>query len=208
MKDVKINIIDKTGETKDTLKAKGEVFGLEENSSLVSQAVKAILSNKRSARAKTKGRSFVDGSTVKIWKQKGTGHARHGDRQAPIFVGGGVSHGPVGNQNYKKQLSKKMKTKSVFLTLSDKLRNQKVVVLEDFTVKKTKEAGEIVNNICNKLSFKGKGAILMQKEDENSRFFKNLKELNVFFTENLNSRELLISKFILISQKSFNEINK
>jgi len=67
---------------------------------LLSQAVNRFLANQRRARPRTKTRAEVRGSGAKIWRQKGTGHARHGDRQAPIFVGGGIAHGPTGRQNY------------------------------------------------------------------------------------------------------------
>lgn len=74
------------------------IFGGRFNDALVAQATRVFLSNQRRAKAKTKQRGEISGSTRKIWRQKGTGRARHGDRYAPIFVGGGVAHGPTGKE--------------------------------------------------------------------------------------------------------------
>ena len=99
-------VVDVKGKSKGQINVSNEIFGINPNKIVVAQAVRVHLTNQRQATAKSKTRGEVSGSGKKIWRQKGTGRARHGDRYAPIFVGGGVAHGPRGNQNVKRNLSK------------------------------------------------------------------------------------------------------
>lgn len=101
-----------------TMTAPEEIFGQELNQALISQAVRVYLSNQRQGTAKTKTRSEINRTHKKWFKQKGTGNARHGARNANIFVGGGVSHGPTGEQNFARQLNIKMKRKALASALS------------------------------------------------------------------------------------------
>lgn len=107
-----------------------EIFGQKPNMALLSQAVRVFLSNQRSARAKTKARAEVDRTKRKLYRQKGTGGARHGARSAPIFVGGGIAHGPRGVENYKLALSKQMRKKALISALSEKVGKAGVVVAD------------------------------------------------------------------------------
>lgn len=113
-----------------TVSVPEEIFGQELNQALISQAVQVYLSNQRQGTAKTKTRSEINRTHKKWFKQKGTGNARHGARNPNIFVGGGVSHGPTGTQNYTRQLNTKMKRKALasalswqvsFMTVADEL---------------------------------------------------------------------------------------
>ena len=122
MKNLKIAVINAqgevVGETKLALRL-GETSGAV---ALVAQTARAFLANQRKARAHAKTRAEVVGSGAKIWRQKGTGRARHGDRQAPIFVGGGVAHGPTGAQNYRQKISQKMGRRAVLAVLAQSHR--------------------------------------------------------------------------------------
>ncbi len=95
-----------SGEKAGKVTLPSEIFAAKINNQLMAQAVRVFLANQRKARAKTKTRGKVEGSGKKIWAQKGTGRARHGDRYAPIFVGGGISHGPTGKENFKLKMRK------------------------------------------------------------------------------------------------------
>ena len=160
MKTLKIPVINKEGETMSEKTAPAEIFGADPNPSLITQAVRAFLSNQRHARGQVKTRSGVTGSTVKIYKQKGTGRARHGDRQAPIFVGGGVSHGPTGLQNYKKAFNQKMGRKAIFAAFSQMLKEKKLYILGDVKVNKTKDANLIMETYKEKFSLGEKIALV------------------------------------------------
>ena len=106
-----------------------EIFEVKVSPALLAQAVRSYLSNQRKASAKTKTRGDVQKTTAKMYKQKGTGRARHGSYAAPIFVGGGVAHGPAGNQNYKKVMPKKIARQAFLGALSNKAAQKDVWVL-------------------------------------------------------------------------------
>lgn len=108
---------------------KKAIFSAKINQSLMAQAVRVYLTNQRFANAQTKSRGQVITSKRKIWRQKGTGRARHGSRNAPIFVGGAKAHGPTGEQNYKRKLSKQMKKQALFSALSQQLQEKNILVL-------------------------------------------------------------------------------
>ena len=100
------------------VKASDKIFKAKINPALMSQADKVYLGNQRAASASAKDRNDVKVTHAKVWRQKGTGRARHGSRNAPIFVGGAKAHGPSGTQNYHRQLSKKQKRASLHSALS------------------------------------------------------------------------------------------
>ena len=103
------------------------VFGAKVNEILLAQYRRVFLNNQRRAKPKSKTRGEVTGSGKKIWRQKGTGRARHGDRYANIFVGGGVAHGPTGKENYSLKLTRKMRQSALSSALSQKQASQKTI---------------------------------------------------------------------------------
>jgi large subunit ribosomal protein L4 len=166
---------------------------------LVAQAVKVFLSNQRRARAHAKARGEVTGSTAKIWRQKGTGRARHGSRKAPIFVGGGAAHGPTGTQNYHEKLNQKMSKRAILAVLVDKAKEKKVVLVEDLNFKKTSEAAGFLAKICQNLKIEGKVAFVLAKE-EDKRALRNLKLATVLNVETLNPYFLLPIDLVVLTK--------
>jgi len=126
-----------------------EIFGAKINEPLMAQAVRVYQANQRKARAKAKTRGEVTGSGRKIYRQKGTGRARHADRYAPIFVGGGKAHGPRGIKNLRLKMPKKMRRKALFSALTVKLKEKAVIVVEGLEKiePKTKEMVKIIQNL-------------------------------------------------------------
>jgi len=118
------------GEKKGTVLLPEALFGQKPNAVLIAQAVRVFLSNQRSAHAKVKGRGEIQGSTRKIYKQKGTGGARHGARSAPIFVGGGIAHGPHGIENYNLVLPRTLRKKALISALSARAQNGSISIAE------------------------------------------------------------------------------
>ena len=113
-------IYNQKGEIARTINLPEEVFGVKWRSDLVHQVVEGMRSNARSGTAHAKDRSEVRGGGKKPWKQKGTGRARHGSSRSPIWIGGGVTHGPLKDKNYKRKISQKMRVEALFSVLSRK----------------------------------------------------------------------------------------
>jgi len=180
----------------------------------LAQSARVYLSNQRKARAKTKNRSEVRGSTKKIWAQKGTGRARHGDMRAPIFVGGGIAHGPRGEQNYKLRLTKKMRKLATKTILSLFLTNKSILAVKDFDkiIPKTKKALGLITGLKAKdkvLSKSKKIGIIISDSSQNiKRAFKNLPFISVFSSKSLSTYQLSRQGFLIFSKKSLDELNK
>lgn len=138
----------KSGVKSGTVALSREIFGQKPNKVLIAQAVRVFLANQRSAHAKTLGRGEVNRTKHKAHRQKGTGLARHGAKSAPIYVGGGIAHGPRGIENYKLELSQKMRRLALISSLSAKVQDNSVVVADIENVEpKTKNIASVVRKI-------------------------------------------------------------
>ena len=143
MKIEKLNLDGK----KSSIEILDKIFSAKINNRLVSSVLYKTNANYKGRHAKTKQQNEVSGPTSKIYAQKGTGNARHASRKAPIFVGGGVAHGPKGELAYKKRkLNKSEKKNSIASLMSEKIKNKNLIVFSDFSnqIKKTKEMSLIV----------------------------------------------------------------
>lgn len=135
-------IYNKEGKEAGKIELPVSVFGVAYNGDLLHQVMVSMQSNMRAGTAHTKDRSEVRGGGRKPWKQKGTGQARHGSRRSPIWVKGGVAHGPRTDKDYGKKINKKMRVKALFAALSQKFRDGKILFVDslDMSDMKTKEA--------------------------------------------------------------------
>ena len=134
---------------KDTIEVLDKIFSAKINSKLVSSVLYKTNANYKGRHAKTKQQNEVSGPTSKIYAQKGTGNARHASKKAPIFVGGGIAHGPKGELAYKKRkLNKSEKKQSIASLISEKIKDNNLLVFSDFSseIKKTKEMSVIIKN--------------------------------------------------------------
>lgn len=187
-------------------------FDEKENMTLLAQAVRVYGDRKRPQRGKTKTRGEVVKSGRKIWRQKGTGRARHGDVGAPIFVGGGKAHGPRGVKR-ELALSKKMKKKALWVALSLKAREGKVAVVDEVSkIKKTKDASKILDQIVKKeLDDKKPGKItvcLAKDNKETQKYFRNIKNVETFDFEDLNAHTVFYSGILVIDKDSLKKDKK
>ena len=135
---------------KDTIEVLDKLFSAKINSKLVSSVLYKTNANYKGRHAKTKQQNEVSGPTSKIYAQKGTGGARHASRKAPIFVGGGIAHGPKGELSYKKRkLNKNEKKLSVASLITEKNKDKNLLILNDFSseIKKTKEMNAIIQKL-------------------------------------------------------------
>ena len=146
---LKAQVFRQTGEKIKALELNAKIFGVEVKESVVHQVIVAQMANSREAIAHTKLKSEVRGGGKKPWAQKGTGRARHGSSRSPIWVGGGVTFGPRNIRNFSQKINKKMKTKALFMCLSDKVANNLLTVLDDVKIEtgKTKEIVGVIKNL-------------------------------------------------------------
>ncbi len=201
-------IYNQKGKEVGSVKLPENIFGLNFNDALVHQVVVSMMGNQRNSTAHTKNRGEVSGSGIKPWRQKGTGRARHGSRRSPIWVGGGVAHGPRNEKDYSRKINKKMKNKALFTVLSKKFKDGEVIFLDEISMKapKTKEAKEMISSISKLKQFGGlnkrkNSAFLgLNKKDTNvSKSFSNFSNMEVGETKDLNVLDLLQYKYLIIT---------
>lgn len=202
-------IYNQTGKEAGTLKLPENIFGLKWNEKLIHQVVNSMMGNARTPVAHTKTRGEVAGSGIKPWKQKGTGRARHGSRQSPIWVGGGITHGPRNDRDFSTKINKKMKTKSLFVALSRKFKDGEIIFLNDISLKtaKTKEAKNVLVSLSKIKEFGGinrrNNAVfiaLNQKNTETSKSFNNFGNLEMGLIKDLNVLDILQYKYLVITE--------
>ncbi len=197
-----------TGKEAGKVKLPQDIFGLPWNADLVHQVVVSMQSTARQPIAHTKTRGEVRGGGKKPWQQKGTGRARHGSTRSPIWVGGGVAHGPRNDKVYDRKVNKKMKTKALFTILSQKVKEGKVVFIESLSMKepKTREAKAIIDAISKiesfkKITMKKKNAAifaLSRKDSMIEKSFQNIGSVSIEELRNINPLDLLSSTFLVI----------
>jgi large subunit ribosomal protein L4 len=185
-----------------------KVFAAKWRADLVHQVVEGMRSNKRAGTADTKNRGEVSGGGKKPWKQKGTGRARHGSSRSPIWVGGGVTHGPLSEKNYKRKISKKMRAQALFSVLSKKMKDKEILFIDSLSVSKidTKAALEIMKNLSKVSGFKSVAlskkpkilVALFERNEKIEKSFRNLSQLEIVFLKNLNPFDVLNYRYLLI----------
>ncbi len=193
-----------------TIELPDNIFGKEFNNDLIHQVMVSMNSNKRTNIAHTKDRSEVRGGGKKPWAQKGTGRARHGSNRSPIWIGGGVTFGPRNERNFSKKINTKQKRAALFSVLSQKLKDNEIIFLDNFNFSepKTKKALELMKNFS---TLKGSENILTKKNnsalfttintDSNVvKSFSNISNTEVIEFRKLNILDLLKYKYLVISE--------
>lgn len=186
------------------------VFGLPWNSDLVHQVVASMRANARTPVAHTKDRSDVSGGGKKPWRQKGTGRARHGSTRSPIWVGGGVAHGPRNEKNYARKINKKMRAKAFCTVLSEKLRAGEIIFMDKLEIPdaRAKKAKDVLVSLSGVSGFGGLASkknnalylALAQKDDSVARSFKNFGNVALCTTGEANLLDVLGHKYFAIVQ--------
>ncbi len=186
-----LDVYSTTGKKTTTLTVSKKLFAAKINPNLMTQAVRVYLSNQRQASAKTKLRGEVKVTKKKVWRQKGTGRARHGSRNAPIFVGGAKAHGPTGEQNYKLKMSKKMKQASLFSALSTQHKDKNILCLTG--LEKLELKTKIFNQTFINLTKNPKKLTLIVSTDSKNliRPTKNLPYLTIISAKDLTTYQTL-----------------
>ena len=204
-----VNMYDQDGMAAGTLSLPADIFGLSWNADLVHQVVTSMRTSARTPVAHTKTRGEVRGGGKKPWKQKGTGKARHGSTRSPIWVGGGVAHGPRNDKNFDRKVNKKMKAKALFTILSRKFRDGEVLFVKELSLSapKTVEARALLSKLGSI-----EGYDMLSKRRNNAAFitvptvennlklgFQNMGNLELSELRNINPLALLQYKYVVIS---------
>ena len=191
---------------KDSLEVTDKIFSVKINNQLVSNVLYKTNANYKGRKAKTKQKNEIIGSTSKIYAQKGTGNARHASRKAPIFVGGGVAHGPKGESNYKKRkLNKSEKKLSIASLITEKNKMSNLIIFNDFEKKisKTKE----MNTILKK--FEAVNSIIIADKKSKENIFKSVRNIpNVKITDinHFSAFDLVKYKKVIFTETSIKEL--
>ena len=204
---MKLQVINIDGKKTEDIELSDKIFSVKPSKDLIQSVVDWQLNHFKPRTAKTKQRSEVKGSTAKIYAQKGTGGARHSSRKAPIFVGGGVAHGPKGSVYKVKKINKKIRKLGLLHLLSQKNKVNSLFVIEDFKeeIKKTKLFNKFLEK--NKLS----NSLIISDKNSKSKIIKsarNIPNLKIIDQEGTNVYDLLKYKnviFTTTSIKSFQD---
>ncbi|MBD1141327.1 50S ribosomal protein L4 [Pelagibacterales bacterium SAG-MED39] len=193
---------------KNSIEVLDKIFSAKLNKRLVNNVLYKTNANYKGRHAKTKQQNEVSGPTSKIYAQKGTGNARHASKKAPIFVGGGVAHGPKGELSYKKRkLNKSEKKQSIVSLISEKNKNNELLIFSDFNseIKKTKE----MSNILKKFEISKAIIILDKKSKENiEKSARNIPNIKVTDINHFSAFDLVKFKKVVFTESSVKELEK
>ena len=193
---------------KDFLEVTDKIFLTKINNQLVSNVLYKTNANYKGRKAKTKQKNEIIGSTSKIYAQKGTGNARHASRKAPIFVGGGVAHGPKGESKYKiRKINKSEKKLSIASLITEKNKLKNLLIFNDFDkeIKKTKE----MNNIL--IKFDAKNSLFILDKNSKEKIQKSIKNIpNVKSTDvnHFSAFDIVKHKKLIFTESSIKELEK
>ena len=204
MKVDKINLDGK----KSSIEVLDKIFSAKINKKLVNTVLYKTNANYKGRHAKTKQQNEVSGPTSKIYAQKGTGNARHASRKAPIFVGGGIAHGPKGELSYKKRkLNKSEKKQSIASLISDKIKNNNLLIFSDFSskIKKTKE----MNLILKKFEILNSIIILDKISKDNvEKSIRNIPNIKVTDINHFSAFDIVKFEKVVFTETSVKELEK
>jgi len=193
---------------KNSIEIMDKLISVKTNKQLVSNVLYKSYANFKGRKAKTKQKNEIIGSTAKIYAQKGTGNARHASRKAPIFVGGGVAHGPKGQSNYKiRKINKTEKKMSLASLITEKNKLKSLIIFNDFTtqIKKTKE----MNNLLKK--FEATNSLILLDKNSKEKIYNSLKNIpNVKTTDinHFNTFDIIKYKKLIFTESSIKELEK
>ncbi len=193
---------------KQSLEITDKIFTNKFNKKLISEILYKNIANFKGRKAKTKQKNEIVGSTSKIYAQKGTGNARHASRKAPIFVGGGVAHGPKGENSYKfRKLNKKEKKQGLASLISEKNNNKDLIIFEDFkkSITKTKEMFVYLKK------FEATNSILILDKssmEKIGRSLNNIPNIKISDVKNLALYDLIKFKKVIFTETSIKDLEK
>ncbi len=205
---MKVATFAQTGEKAGEMELPEKIFGVKLSPDLVHQVMLVQQQNRRAVSAHSKGKRDVSGGGKKPWAQKHTGRARHGSIRSPIWVGGGIAHGPKIERNLKRKISRTMRRKALYMVLSEKAKRDLVVLLEELTlgVGKTKALAKILEKLPSKRE--NTLIVLPEMNRELIRAGNNLSFAKTMQARELNVWDLLQAKYLVMPKESVQVIEK
>ena len=209
---MKISVYNQKAEVTGEIDLNDKIFAVKPTIHLMAESVRIQASNARKGLANTKTRGEVSGGGKKPWKQKGTGRARVGSTRSPIWRHGGITFGPTSDRNWSLKINKKAKTKALFMSLSDKVTDGKLIIVEGVNLEaaKTKEFVQIMKSFETKLNGLGKNQLLVmpKKDDSLSRASKNIPNVKQTLATSLNITDILKADTCIVLKDSLPVIEK
>jgi large subunit ribosomal protein L4 len=213
---MKADVYNLNNEVVGTVDLPDTVFGVRYNAALVKQVIDAQLANRRSPWAHTKTRGEVSGGGKKPWRQKGTGRARHGSTRSPIWVGGGVAHGPRNDRDYSQKVNKKMKQAALFAAISRKAKDGEVKVFDSLALEaaKTKPFAASLQMILNMSKRAKRYDVLLVAANAgaaNKNLFRassNLQKAKALDAASLNVYDIVNHKNLFLDKEAVETIAK
>ena len=193
---------------KDSIEVLDKIFSAKVNSRLVNSVLYKTNANYKGRKAKTKQKNEITGSTSKIYAQKGTGNARHASKKAPIFVGGGIAHGPKGELNHKKRkLNKSEKKLSIASLITKKNNLNDLIIIDDIQkqILKTKEMNSLL------IKFEARNSIIIADKKSKDNIYKSVRNIpNVKITDvnHFSAYDLAKFKKVIFTETSIKELEK
>ena len=185
-----------------------EIFDVKLNSDLVHQIVVSQMANRRKVIAHTKDRGEVRGGGRKPWRQKGTGRARVGSIRSPLWRGGGVTFGPTKERVFKKIIPKKMRRKALFMVLSEKAKNNLLILLDKLKIEQPKT--KLIVEILKKLPGEGKSSLIALSQLDKNLILaaRNLPKIRTIQAKDLNCLDLLSFKYLIMPKEAIRIIKE
>lgn len=207
---LEVEVYNQSGKSAGKIELPEEIFGLSWNADLVHQVTVAMQANTRTPVAHAKTRAEVSGTTRKPWKQKGTGRARHGSKRSPIWVGGGVAHGPRNDKDYSVKINKKVKAKALAMVLSQKFADTEIILVDSLTMNepKTNDVKKNIKKLATGTGFadlftkrKNTAVVILPGRNEAvEKSFRNFGNFEVIQAKDVNPVELLTYKYVVVTK--------
>lgn len=203
---MKLNVLNMSGKKAGTIEVSDAIFGAEYNQALIHQVVVAQLANRRQGTHAALTRTEVRGGGAKPYRQKGTGRARQGSIVAPNYVGGGVVFAKK-PRDFSQKINKNMKRAAFISAISEKVRNNEVIVLDEFTLKEAKT--KLVANTVENLKLNGSVIFVVEEYDESAvRATRNIPTVSLAESRQLNVYEIVANKYVVITKSAIQKIEE
>jgi large subunit ribosomal protein L4 len=202
---MKAPLYTQTGESKGKVDLNSAIFEVKASPDLIQEAVVRYLANRRTNVAKAKTRGEVRGGGRKPWRQKGTGRARQGSIRSPQWRGGGAVFGPTGEENYTKEMPKKMRRKALFASLSSKASEEAVLILDKYESEKpkTKDFKALVDKLPTKRNLL---VVISERNEVLEKSAANLPNVEVILVNFLNVHTVLKYEKLLFTKAALDKL--